>query len=301
MGRAPSRPAAGLGAELVAEVAGEAAGEVERQLGRLETQTGELALEVVEDRLVQRALRLARAAHEQAPLADVVGDRLRQRSRRVAHEGETRARRLVEAAVEPERLGRGEKQSGKRILGLTEPVEAPSPETEAGIAPEWSRSPRSRPARDRDPGRALARQLEEVGYQQLAVLAQDRLGMELNAPLRQRLVPERHRHVLLRPGARRERRGDVLDGERVVANGPEALRDTGEERGAVVADAARAAVHDRRRRRHPRAPGKPDRLVSQADAQDRPLRAANEFRHHTEIARMLRRPRPRRDHDRPRS
>src|SRR5260370_1353436 len=61
-----------------------------------------------------------------------------------------------------------------------------------------------------------------------------------------------------------------IDDQRMVAGRVERVRQTLEQGGAVVADRAGLAVHERRGSDDPSAERLPDRLMTQTDAQDRP-------------------------------
>ena len=87
----------------------------------------------------------------------------------------------------------------------------------------------------------------------------------------QRLVAEPHDFAVLAFGRDFQDVGErgALHGEGMVAHGREALVEPGEEPLAVVADAARLAVHEPFRRDDASAEGLGDGLVAEADAENR--------------------------------
>ena len=104
-------------------------------------------------------------------------------------------------------------------------------------------------AEERSAG-SLGVQEQEVPDERLAVLRQDRLGVELHALERQRGVAHAHHDTVLAPRGRDELVGQRDGAERVVADGGEALRQPGEDARAVVPDRRDLAV----RRGQPLAP-----------------------------------------------
>ncbi len=294
--------AAAVGLELVAEVADEAAVEVERQPRIGQAQAAHLALEVVEER-AGHGFRLPPPLDPDLAAARLAGDRRPERPAAVAHEGEAGA--VVDpAAVEPEgRVGVGE-QGREGALGVVEPVEPAQLQLEAGRGRPGGRRAvglgslrklaRPRRRRRRAPGAEVA----EVGQQQAAVLAADRLRVELDPPLRPGAVRERHQNAVVAPGERLElRRQRLLDAERVVADHLEPIRDAAEQRRALVADRAEPPVPRRRRPDDGAAvhPGQP--LVAEADAEQRQRAAGDRLGADAEVPLDLGPPRARRDDD----
>ena len=111
-------------------------------------------------------------------------------------------------------------------------------------------------------------------------------------------VAQAHDQPILGPGGHLQAVGQVVaaDDQRVVAGGLERLGQAGEHARAAVVDRRELAVHHVRRAHHRAAIGRADRLVAQADAQDR-HRAAQLADQRDADAGLVRRTRPRRDHD----
>ena len=283
--------------ELVAEVANEAAVEVEGQLVVERLQPGQLAAQVVEDRLVPD---LGAAA----PLdGDLRGGRVvaHQRAERAcvgAHEREARPLVGDARAVEPERGPRPAEQVREHALGVRERVEAAHVQSQCGASGRDRRDP---PVRG--PGPSVARcaaprEIPEVGEQRVPVLGADRFRMELHPPLRPPAVTERHEHAVRRPGDRLERlRQRLADAQRVVAHRREALGDAGEELRAVVVHRAQPPVHHLRRGPHVASAAVREPLMPEADAKERHVRLADRVGAHSEVTRVLRAAGPGRDHD----
>ena len=105
----------------------------------------------------------------------------------------------------------------------------------------------------------------------VAVLGLDALGMELDAVDRQARVAQAHDRAV--GGARIDlelgRHGLGLGRQRMVAGGGERRRQVGEHAGPVVLDRAQLAVHHLPRAADRGAERLGDRLVAEADAQDR--------------------------------
>ena len=151
------------------------------------------------------------------------------------------------------------------------------------------------------PRAARARRVAEVAkvlQQPPSVLGADRLGMELDAPMRPFPVREAHHRPVGRPRAALDDVGErVVDPQRVVTDRSEALRDPGEQRRLVVEHRADPPV-DR--------PGRPDdraavdvreALVSEADTEDRQVGGRQRVRTDPEVPRSLGRPGAGGDHD----
>jgi hypothetical protein len=121
-----------------------------------------------------------------------------------------------------------------------------------------------RAATARAPGE---REVAEVREQLAAVLAGDRLGMELHPPQRLLAVADAHDDAVLRPRRHLERVRHVGDRERVVADRREGRRDAVEEVGAGVMDGRDAPVHRLGRVCDLAAEQVADPLVAEADAE----------------------------------
>ena len=230
---------------------------------------------MVEDRLAAHLDRSA-AVDRHLAAGDVVADE------RVggAHEREPGAFVAGAAAVEPEGVSRRAEQVDERPLCVIEAVQALDRElvfrsTVGGpLAPRPARHDAGRVAAAPPcAGAAVPRQVAEVGEQAGAVLGADRLGMELDAPLRPLAVGDGHDHPVLRPGDRLEPAGEVgRHAERVVADSLEPLGDAGEQGRLVVVHGAQPAVHHLGRVDH-RGSGRAGQpLMAEADAQHRDRR-----------------------------
>src|SRR5690606_6404341 len=145
--------------------------------------------------------------------------------------------------------------------------------------------------------------LQEVLEQCVAVLGEDRFGMELHALDRMRAVAQAHdlleRAVLVfGPGGDLEAAGQrvALDHQRVVARGLVAVGQSREHALSGVPDRRGLAVHDPPGAHHPAAVGLADALVAQAHAQDRDPRPQR-LDHRDRDPGLVRRARPWRDHD----
>ena len=297
--------AAALCLQLVAEVADEAAVKVEGKLIAGLAQAGDLAAEVVEDRLPDHFAGGAPLDAQRA-CADVVCEDSRQRAVRVAHEGE--ATLLTgNAAVKPEGGLAVAEQLGEGRLRVVDPRESLHLQLElraAGHAIARHARDDTAPAgpavRANRPslGVELAGEVAEVGEQPAAVLGADRLRMELDAPQRALAVGDGHEHAVARARQRlqppRER---LAHAQRVVANGAEFARDPGEQLRAVVQNGAEAPVHHLGRVHDLRAFNPADALVPEAHSQQRDVRAVYHLRAETEVARVIGSPWTGRDDD----
>src|SRR6202035_4682725 len=166
--------------------------------------------------------------------------------------------------------------------------------------------PRSRPLRRvrrnyltpsgrRVPGRG---DIEKVLQQQMAVLRRDALGMELHAVHRQLRMSKPHHHAVVGIGGHGElaRHARSLDHQRVIARRLERRVDAAKNSGAVVADLRQLAVHLGRCAHHLATKSVADRLVAEADAEDRDFRRS--LRDQAEAdAGLLVRAAARREHD----
>src|SRR5215207_5101987 len=141
-------------------------------------------------------------------------------------------------------------------------------------------------------------ELQKVGQQALALGGEDGLGVELHALDLEAAVAQTHDDAVGRRGRDFEAVGQTLalDDERVVARRGEAVFESLEDRPAVVANLGRLAVDGLGAAHDAPAEDLPDGLVAQAHAEHRHVtgeRADHLQRH----ARLVRRPRPRRDDD----
>ena len=121
--------------------------------------------------------------------------------------------------------------------------------------------------------------------------------MELDAPQRARRVLEPHDDLVGGPCGHAQLGGQTADDQRVVAHGREALRDAGEQAAPVVVDRAQAPVHDLRGMVDRAAGDVGERLMAEADAEHRDLRALEHLQRDADVALVLRTPGAGRDHD----
>ena len=117
--------------------------------------------------------------------------------------------------------------------------------------------------------------------------------MELDSELAALDVAHRHRHPVVRCGGdlHTGRNRPLVEAKRVIADGLERTRDTGEQRAPVVGCPRHASVHRHRRSDNPRSVGVPEPLMAEADAQQRDSGISNDFSADSEIVRSLGRPR----------
>ncbi len=115
------------------------------------------------------------------------------------------------------------------------------------------------------------RDVEEVLQDAMAVLGADRSRVELH-PVHRRAAM-RHAHddavIRLRGDLQRVGQGVAVDDQRVVTRGLERPVDAAEHAAALVVDLRELAVHRQRRLGHGRAEHLSDRLVAEADAEER--------------------------------
>ena len=122
-----------------------------------------------------------------------------------------------------------------------------------------------------------AGELEEIGEQRVAVLGGDALGMELHAVHGMRLVLQAHDQAVAGLGRDRQAVGQRLRARRSAndsASTSKRLRQALEHALARVGDLRQLAVHRHRRADHLAAVGLADRLVAEADAEQRDRRPA---------------------------
>src|SRR5262245_20489492 len=134
----------------------------------------------------------------------------------------------------------------------------------------------------------------------VALLRRDALGMELHAMDRQRAMLHRHDHPVVgfRGDVQTVRQRRAVDDQRMVAGGLEGLRRSLEDALAGVGDHRQLAVHELRRPLDQAAKGLADRLVPEADAEQRHLGVARRLDEIEADPRLVRRARTRRQHDR---
>src|SRR5690606_20057967 len=115
---------------------------------------------------------------------------------------------------------------------------------------------------------------EKIPQQLVSVGAGDAFGMELDAVDRKAPVGEGLDGAVGGLGGDREAAGQAgaRDRERVVARRREGRGEAGEDAAPVVRNGAGLAMHRRRRALDPAAEGFGDRLVAEADAEQRPPR-----------------------------
>jgi hypothetical protein len=144
----------------------------------------------------------------------------------------------------------------------------------------------------------VARDVEEVLQQSVTVLARDALGVELH-PV-ERIGPVLHSHDEAVVGRRRDLevggQGLAPDDQRMVARRLESRVEAAEQALAGVVDAARLAVHQRRRADHVATHRLTHRLVTEADSQHRRRRLEAVDEGETD-ARFVGGARPGRQHD----
>lgn len=272
---------AAVGLELVSEVADVSAGEVEGQLAGVHPAGRQLPLQIVED----AGPHLARGPPGPLDLTDtgldVVPYELGQRTGAVAEEREAGLPLLDPRAVQPERPGRVGAHPGEGRLGVHGGRDPAGVQPVAdGRGPPGARYERRGGAAcsaglprtglgQADPSTTCRREAPEVQEQPVAVLGEDRLGVELHAPQGPGAVPQSHQDAVLGPGGALEaRRQRFPYGERVVANRGEVLRESAEQALARVPDSGEMAVPGLRCGHHPGALAGRDALVSEADAED---------------------------------
>src|ERR1035437_6679173 len=113
-------------------------------------------------------------------------------------------------------------------------------------------------------------EIEKILQHQMAVLGGDALGMELHAVHRQARMRETHHQAIVGFGidGQLARHAGAFHHQRMIARGVERPVDAAEHAGAGVLDLEHLAV-GRRRAHHFAAERLPDRLMPEADAEDR--------------------------------
>src|ERR1700722_9473797 len=114
-------------------------------------------------------------------------------------------------------------------------------------------------------------EVQKILQHQMAVLGRDALGMELHAMHRQVRMGEAHHHAVVGIGGHGElaRHARTLDHQRVIARRLERRIDAAKNAGAVVADLRQLAVPLGRSAHHFPPKSIADRLMAEADAEDR--------------------------------
>src|SRR5208337_3183532 len=114
-------------------------------------------------------------------------------------------------------------------------------------------------------------QVEEIAQDPMSVLARDAFGMELHAVYGAVAVRHRHDQPVVGFGGHLElvRRGRALDDERMIARRLERPVEPAKDSSGVVLDARDLAMHGDWRPHHLAAEGLPDRLMAEADAEER--------------------------------
>src|ERR1700730_11018029 len=117
---------------------------------------------------------------------------------------------------------------------------------------------------------------EEIGDQPRAGGGEHRLGMELHSEVRQAAVLDPHQDAIIAPGGggQRGRQAVLAHRQAVVAGRLEGAGQTGKQPAAVVAYARGLAVHQPRRPLDQSAEGDCQRLVAEADPEQRDGRLA---------------------------
>src|SRR5262245_18044966 len=148
-----------------------------------------------------------------------------------------------------------------------------------------SRSVRSGSSGSSGGRRSRGQARQEIAEQLLSRERQDRLGVELDALDEQLPVAHSHDRLAVAVGGPRRalehgRQTRGVDHERVVAGGIERIRQAREDAPVVVVDGRGLAVHDARGADDLAPEGGADRLMAEADTEDRdPSREALDERH----------------------
>src|SRR3954451_6117571 len=120
-------------------------------------------------------------------------------------------------------------------------------------------------------GARLPAQIEEISQQMGAGAGEHRLGVELHPQIGEVAVAHPHQRAVVRPGERLQlrREGGLLHLQAVIAGGLERVGQAGEDPHVVMADGGGLAVHQPRRPVDGGAERHAERLVAEADAQQR--------------------------------
>src|ERR1700746_1699895 len=112
---------------------------------------------------------------------------------------------------------------------------------------------------------------EEIFEKPETRLGEDRLRMKLHSLDAQLAMPKAHDRSVIRLGRNFQlaRQRFPLDDQRMVACGLKFLRQASKNRFAIVIDAARFAVHQFARSNHSPPKRRPDRLMAQANTENR--------------------------------
>src|ERR1700720_602978 len=142
------------------------------------------------------------------------------------------------------------------------------------------------------------RNVEEIFQEQMTVLRRDAFGMELHAMHRQPVMRKPHHQTVLgfRRHAEIARHGFALDHQRMIARRLEWRIDATKDAPAAVLDFRQLAMNRDRRAHHLAAERLADRLMPEADAEDRDSRRGGNDQIETD-ARLVRRARAWREHD----
>ena len=252
--------AAGVRFELVAEIADVPQTERERQLRLRSHRTRpQLGVEVVEEGAADLLRCTVRMFDSHSHFRDPVGHILGVGARAVSHDGVATVGLLGRRPVEPIAVRATGEQSFIDAVRVHHVVH-PNRSDPVFLVPIPRRFTPRRFTRRRLTGRALRRRRRptrpdrdpavrshpcgrrEVGQQLPAVLAADRLRMELHPPHRQHPVAHRHQDAVVGPRLLLQLVGDIHHRQRVIPDRPERGGQSREQAAAVVVDGAESSV-----------------------------------------------------------
>ncbi|CAB5035894.1 unannotated protein [freshwater metagenome] len=295
--RAVSQCRAAFAAQLVAEVAGEATDETERQLRALCAEPLQLGRAVIKDRRLLFSDAAVAALHANALRGAVGGDDLTERPVRRGDEREACKTRFRARAVKPNCVLAVAVALLKDELRLA-PLAKPQVMNGDLRTRLWRYRCRRRVAWHwRRPLDSRQRQLAEVLDQLKPILGADRFGVELNPPKWPLAMLEPHHNAAAAARDHSQLLRHLAHHKRVVTDRHERLRQPLEQSFLLMLHRTQSAMKELTRVVDLAAVDMRQRLVSEADAENRDSRLVERGERDPHVAGPLRTPRAGRDYD----